>query len=38
MHDQLVLERPPHPCDDSSPGFFDCRGEWQALDGWDRAC
>ena len=36
MYDQPVLE--PHPDDDSSAGFFDCRGEWQPLDGCDSSC
>lgn len=35
MHDQQLLDRPPAR-DDDSPGFFDCRGEWQSLQGMDR--
>ena len=38
MQAQLVLDRPTHPTDDSAAGFFDCRGEWQPLDGWDLPC
>lgn len=38
MHDQLVLDRPDVEPGTDPHGFFDCRGEWQSLEGEDVAC